>query len=177
MKQTVYFSVHVDLDCNQTKGKADGFKTKVRSALNDARGWAQFGFVFVESETASSRVQIRLTCPKRMNTYGKGGLEDLNLCDIVNKIIYVHSDRWMNFHAHKNKSAMDLDTYRTYIINHEMGHALGFDTHLEACLADGTSPVMRQQTPGQWTATGKCTPNPYPTPLDFSALQERIKSA
>ncbi|MDP9431145.1 MAG: DUF3152 domain-containing protein [Actinomycetota bacterium] len=53
----------------------------------------------------------------------------------------------------------DLAAYRIYVINHEVGHALGHD-HQFGCLPDGRAPVMMQQTKG----TGSCSPNPWPSP-------------
>ena len=55
--------------------------------------------------------------------------------------------------------AIDLSGYRTMVINHEMGHVLGFD-HM---LCPGQpAPVMQTQT----IALNGCTPNPYPFAAD-----------
>jgi Protein of unknown function (DUF3152) len=58
----------------------------------------------------------------------------------------------------------DLAGYRTYVINHEVGHALGH-AH-QACPRDGAlAPVMLQQTLGlQRPGGGQCRPNPWPYP-------------
>ncbi|HEX6754735.1 MAG TPA: DUF3152 domain-containing protein, partial [Mycobacteriales bacterium] len=58
----------------------------------------------------------------------------------------------------------DLAAYRVYVINHEVGHALG-NGH-QPCRKAGTlAPVMMQQTLGLTTpGVGDCKPNPWPYP-------------
>jgi hypothetical protein len=60
--------------------------------------------------------------------------------------------------------AGNLSGYRTYVINHEVGHALGHEH--EPCPKAGTlAPVMMQQTLGVQTAgVGRCRPNAFPYP-------------
>jgi hypothetical protein len=59
----------------------------------------------------------------------------------------------------------DRDTYRIYMINHEVGHAVGHQ-HAHQCLPGGLAPVMMQQTFGlRSAATGDlCEANPWPYP-------------
>jgi hypothetical protein len=55
----------------------------------------------------------------------------------------------------------NLSGYRTYVINHEVGHALGHD-HRRCPGAGRISPVMHQQT-----FTGPpCRPNGWPLPFE-----------
>ena len=52
---------------------------------------------------------------------------------------------------------LGLDDYRAYMINHEVGHYLGFG-HVTCPAAGSASPVMQQQS---ITLNG-CEPNPWP---------------
>lgn len=156
----------VDQRC-ATKQDTKEFFKKVKEALHDPRGWKQFGYIFsIVGDPYKADIKIYLTCPDNMRKLSSNSTNELNLCDMTKRIVYVHADRWLNKHTQYNKSGMSLEDYRTYVINHEVGHALGC-MHLDTCLLDGKSPVMKQQTPGQVDATGNtCTPNPYPTEED-----------
>jgi len=68
----------------------------------------------------------------------------------------INLDRWNGGAA---GFAGPLADYRRYVVNHEVGHALGYEHR--GCPATGAlAPVMMQQTKG----TGACMPNPWPYP-------------
>lgn len=53
----------------------------------------------------------------------------------------------------------DVGTYRTYLVNHEVGHGLGHD-HVDCPAAGQSAPIMLQQT----RSTRDCRPNGWPYP-------------
>jgi hypothetical protein len=52
----------------------------------------------------------------------------------------------------------EVELYRSYLVNHEVGHALGHG-HSTCAEANTPAPVMLQQTKG----LGGCLPNAWPT--------------
>jgi len=50
-----------------------------------------------------------------------------------------------------------LAEYRTYLVNHEVGHAIEKREHATCSVPGSKAPVMMQQTKG----TGECTPYPW----------------
>ena len=67
-------------------------------------------------------------------------------------------DRWYLSVPDYVNAKVPLDTYRTYMINHESGHQLGHGHEL--CSGHGRpAPVMQQQTLG----LHGCVANPGPT--------------
>jgi hypothetical protein len=60
--------------------------------------------------------------------------------------------------------AGNLARYRLYVINHEVGHALG-NGHVLCPKKGALAPIMMQQTLGISTpGVGACKPNPWPYP-------------
>lgn len=68
----------------------------------------------------------------------------------------LNADRWTRGVSHFGS---DLAAYRIYLVNHEVGHGLGF-RHLDCPGTGQLAPVMMQQSKG----VGSCTPNGWPYP-------------
>ncbi len=58
--------------------------------------------------------------------------------------IFIDSENWLNGVP---ESGLSLDKYRSYVIQHEFGHGLGYD-HDECAENTGICPVMYQATRG-----------------------------
>lgn len=126
--------------------------TKIDDTLADPRGWNGSGHGFQRSTDANLRILVatpttvdRLCAP----LLTRGELSCRNGDRVV-----LNARRWALGIDDYDK----LDEYRTYLINHEVGHALGHG-HETCPVAGAPAPVMQQQTKG----LQQCRTNPWPT--------------
>jgi hypothetical protein len=128
------------------------FARTVARVLRDPRGWKRAGYAFrrvggatdIEIVLASPATTDHLCAP--LATLGRyscaqGARAVLNF------------RRWRR----GAPSYASLARYRTYMINHELGHLLG-RPHAFCPTAGARAPVMVQQTKG----VAPCRPNPWP---------------
>ncbi|MEU8299512.1 DUF3152 domain-containing protein [Micromonospora sp. NPDC048909] len=127
---------------------ADAFAATVDETLGDARSWIASGELRVQrvAEVAAADFTVYLATPvtsERMCAEGGLSTEGYTSCRLPGQVI-INLARWME--AVPDYDA-PLSVYRTYVINHEVGHE--FDEGHEACPAPGQpAPVMQQQTYG-----------------------------
>ncbi|GFG51645.1 DUF3152 domain-containing protein [Mycolicibacterium agri] len=163
-------------------GGDEAFARMVSQTLSNPKSWThnpQFAFIRVDSGDPDFRVS--LTTPMTLRegcgyeipietscfnpAYGPGGQPR----------VFINEARWV-------RGAVpfqgDVGAYRQYLINHEVGHAIGYQRH-EPCGENGQlAPVMMQQTfstsdndnarfDPEWVKPdGKtCKPNPWPYPI------------
>jgi ssRNA-specific RNase YbeY (16S rRNA maturation enzyme) len=130
----------------------------IQEVLNDRRSWRGSGtweFRLVGSaDQADLHVYIatpettdRLCAP--LLTRGEVS------CQNGNRII-LNAKRWI---LGAESYGSDLTNYRRYLVNHEFGHALGYD-HTECPAKGKRAGVMMQQTKG----LDGCRANPWPYP-------------
>ena len=133
------------------------FARTVERVLADARSWGAGGrlsFQRVADGPVSFRVVLaspsttdRLCAPLRTNGRFSCG---------TGSTAVVNSVRWLRGAASYSGR---LDDYRSYVVNHEVGHTLGRGH--ASCPGRGLpAPVMVQQTKG----TGGCVAQPWPYP-------------
>jgi hypothetical protein len=118
------------------------FAAAVDQALADRRGWTASGDVaFRRVDVAQPDVRIRLTATATARATCGFELPYDTSC-YIDGVVYVSAPRW--FRGAQSFGG-DLEGYRKYVINHEIGHFLGHGH--EPCPADGApAPVMMQQT-------------------------------
>ncbi len=154
------------------------FAATVDAALADPRGWTASGDVaFRRVDVEEPDVRIRLTATETARATCGFELPYDTSC-YVKGVVYVSAPRWFRG---AESFAGDLEGYRRYVVNHEIGHFLGHGH--EFCPSEGApAPVMMQQTfsvsndeLAEITATtpqgltvprdGRtCAPNPWPHP-------------
>ncbi|WP_431877041.1 DUF3152 domain-containing protein [Micromonospora marina] len=137
---------------------ADGFAATVDAVLGDPRSWIASGDLRVQRvpEAAAADFTVYLATPvtsERMCAEGGLRTDRYTSCRLPGRVV-LNLARWMT--AVPDYGA-PLEVYRTYVINHEVGHEFG-ELH-QACPEPGApAPVMQQQTYG----LDGCLPNAWP---------------
>ncbi|HUQ56299.1 DUF3152 domain-containing protein [Lentzea sp.] len=154
------------------------FAATVDAALADPRGWTASGDVaFRRVDVEEPDVRIRLTATETARAICGFQLPYDTSC-YAEGVVYVSAPRWFRG---AQSFGRDLEGYRRYVVNHEIGHFLGHGH--EFCPANGVpAPVMMQQTfsvsndrladitastpqgPAVPRDGRTCAPNPWPHP-------------
>jgi hypothetical protein len=144
---------------------AHAFGDAVQRALAGPGSWTDGGQLRLQRVGPGSRSDFTIYLATR-DTAGRlcraGGIDirvggvPYTSCRVTGKVV-INLDRWRTSAPHLVAAKLPLDTYRLYVINHEVGHQLGH--HHEACPGKGKpAPVMQQQT----LFLNGCRPNPWP---------------
>ncbi|MEW2394722.1 DUF3152 domain-containing protein [Streptomyces sp. NPDC046862] len=145
---------------------AELFAKAVQKTLNDDRSWAHNGGrTFERISSGKPDFVITLASPGTTADWcAKSGLDttvDNVSCDsAATDRVMINAYRW----AQGSKTYGDkMYAYRQMLINHEVGHRLGYN-HV-TCDKDGElAPVMQQQTKFLDHNGIHCRPNPWPFP-------------
>ncbi len=170
------FTFTVEVENGVQDGNADkAFGAAVDATLSDPRSWIG-GKQFSLQRIDKGEPDFRVTLTSQMTVRSGCGFDIPLEASCYNGSagrVFVNVARWV-------RGAMsfdgDLDAYRAYAINHEVGHALGM--RHQPCPASGApAPVMMQQSwsvsnndlnkldPGTIPKDGKiCKANAYPFP-------------
>ncbi|HKT03997.1 MAG TPA: DUF3152 domain-containing protein [Rugosimonospora sp.] len=154
-----------------TPWTVSGFASTVDAILADPRGWiasaahpvtdaaqhmTDASWSFQRVSGSSYSVRIRLATPDTVDKLcGAVGLQTQGVYSCrYGTTILINLRRWLKGAP---GFAIDLTGYRHMVINHEMGHLLGF-AHMLCPGAGQPAPVMQTQT----ISLGGCVPNAYP---------------
>jgi hypothetical protein len=138
------------------------FAQAVEATLADPRSWGSGGRMSFQrvgagaAQAGQYEFRVTLVSPGSMERYCPGvGTDGYTSCRYGERAV-INLARWET--AVPDYQG-DVATYRQYVVNHEVGHALGHGH--EQCPGPGqVAPVMQQQTMG----LGGCLKNAWPHP-------------
>lgn len=145
------------------------FAAWVDATLADRRGWTAGGqvrFQRVPDQAghdftiylATSATAARLCAQGGLDVIGSGLPDGGVSCRTPGRVI-LNLSRWRQSVPHYVAREVPLQVYRQMLLNHEVGHELGYGHR--ACPGAGElAPVMQQQT----LSLAGCRPNPWPHP-------------
>ncbi|TGA89944.1 DUF3152 domain-containing protein [Streptomyces sp. MZ04] len=142
------------------------FAAAVQKTLNDDRSWAHSGGrTFERISSGKPDFVVTLASPGTTAKWcAKSGLDTLEQnvsCDsAATDRVMINAYRW----AQGAKTYGDrIHPYRQMLINHEVGHRLGFN-HVDCTKSGDLAPVMQQQTKFLDHDGIKCKANPWAFP-------------
>jgi hypothetical protein len=138
------------------------FAEAVETTLGDPRSWGNGGKMSFQrvgaADAAAGQYEFKVTLvsPGNMEIYCPGvGTGGYTSCRYGDRAV-INLARWATAVPHYDG---DIATYRLYVVNHEVGHALG-NGHRDCPGAGQLAPVMQQQTLG----LHGCVKNAWPYP-------------
>ncbi|MFT3876162.1 MAG: DUF3152 domain-containing protein [Propioniciclava sp.] len=138
---------------------ADAVAREVQATFDDPRGWAGYGKRTFElvTDPEQAGLVIFVASPPTTNELCKPAKVESKWNCRVGRTVALNSDRWQ----YMTPTYDDLGAYRSYLVNHEVGHFLGLGH--STCPREGApAPVMMQQS----IKLGGCTPNAWPKLAD-----------
>ncbi len=146
----------------------EDFAAVLAATMADPRGWSGAGFDVRTSEDAPYLVVLAdgAEVDRLCEPYDTGGEFSCQ----NGPVVAINVERWLEGVAHWPDG---LASYRTMLLNHEMGHLLG-QHHLECPSDDVLAPVMHQQSGG----LDGCRANPWPLAAEIErAARHDLKLA
>ena len=145
----------------------DSLAAAVDATLGDPRSWPAGGAVRFQRVPTAEPFDFTIFLVTRETAFGMCRPNGVDIrvdgvpytsCRQVGKVV-INLDRWKLSVPSYVDNHIPLPTYRSYVINHEVGHELGRG-HVGCPVAGRPAPVMLTQTLG----LQGCTPNPWPYP-------------
>ncbi len=154
--KTVTYVVKVE---DTTQVVPDEAAAEIQKTFDDPRGWAGYGkrnFTLIAEEKQAALV-IYIASPTTTDQLCKpADVESKWNCRVGGRVV-LNSDRW----RFMTPTYDDLGAYRSYLVNHEVGHYLG-QGHVGCPQPGNKAPVMMQQS----IDLAGCSPNAWPKDAD-----------
>lgn len=131
----------------------------VDATLSDPRGWSATGIHRLRRVSTEPDLRVVLASPATADRLCSPLETQGRLSCRNGHMVVLNAWRWANG---ANGYERRLPDYRRYVVNHEVGHALGYP-HVACPGAELPAPVMLQQTIG----LDGCLPNPWPAAVDL----------
>lgn len=162
-QRTIEYSTGA-LGFTPSKEKAERFRAVVKATLNDPRGWSLNRSVAFR-RGGRGQFRVSLATPSAIDRYP--GCSALWSCRVGFNVM-INDMRWERATATYPGQPL-LHAYRQLMINHEVGHALGFG-HASCPRSGALAPVMQQQSKG----LNGCEANPWPLSSERAVLARRL---
>ncbi|WP_344215842.1 DUF3152 domain-containing protein [Kribbella sancticallisti] len=147
------FTYRVEIEEGVPFDPADVAAT-VHGTLTDPRGWQPIHKIAFERTGRAAQLRIIVASPATTDRLCKPLDTDRQFSCRINDRVVLNAQRWANGTPDYRGQ---LSAYRAYLVNHEVGHALG-NQHATCHTPGEPAPVMMQQTKG----LAGCRPNPWP---------------
>lgn len=150
----------IGIQDEEIKGLQFEFALPVLETLHDPQGWSRSGIALCPV-AEDPDVNIILALPDTVD----------KLCDPIHTVgevsCAIHGNAVINYKRWMGGTDAweDLEDYRRYVINHEVGHVMGM-IHRHNCTKSGRAPLMMQQSRNKL----KCDVNSYPTSHEVKYL-------
>lgn len=150
----------VEIEGGMTGVDGTAFGRSVAQTLSDPRSWTHGGVSLERVD--SGQIDFRVTLVSVQTIRAKCGYTlkvETSCFNSAEHRAFINASRWVRGSVTYGADTAD---YRHYVINHEVGHALGHG-HVKCPKAGAPAPVMMEQTLGVTTpGVGACRPNPWP---------------
>jgi Protein of unknown function (DUF3152) len=138
------------------------FERHVAATLEDPRGWSLGGSLAFQRTDGPADLTIWLASAGSLPSFSSTCSSQWSCRAGPNVVI--NEDRWTGA---TGTWPYDLDSYQHYVVNHEVGHWLGFG-HRSCTAAGARAPVMVQQSKGG-AILGPCRFNVWPLDEELDA--------
>ena len=139
------------------------FSAKVAQTLADSRSWSGSGKVSFSQVQSGCSFTLWLSAADQLPSFSSGCSPQWSCRSGSNVIINI--DRWNGATEAWNGAGGNLNDYRSMVVNHEVGHFIGFG-HAKCGGPGQPAPIMQQQS----ISLQGCAFNPWPTANELAGV-------